>query len=180
MNATRRTGILLALATAGISGVSVFVNARGVKTFESATVYTTAKNVVAALLLLGVVTLGARTGAPLTRPSGPRQWWALGAVGLVGGSVSFVLFFEGLARATSPQAAFIHKTLVLWVALLAVPLLGERLQWGHWLPRGDARACDREQDDDERGLPRHDVAPAGRRVPASASPSAIFCWMRRM
>ncbi len=48
----------------------------------------------------------------------------------------FVLFFEGLARATSPQAAFLHKTLVLWVAILAVVFLGERLQWGHWLAIG--------------------------------------------
>ena len=46
---------------------------------------------------------------------------------MVGGSVPFVLFFEGLARASSTQSAFIQKTLVVWVALLAVPLLGERL-----------------------------------------------------
>ncbi|HYN67584.1 MAG TPA: EamA family transporter [Ornithinibacter sp.] len=136
MNATRRTGILLALATAAISGVSVFVNASGVKAFDSATVYTTAKNVVAALVLVAVVALGARTGARLTRPAGARQWVALTAIGLLGGAVAFVLFFEGLARATSPQAAFIHKTLVLWVALLALPLLAERLQWGHWVAIG--------------------------------------------
>ncbi|HSO65553.1 MAG TPA: DMT family transporter [Ornithinibacter sp.] len=136
MNATRRTGILLALATAAISGFSVFVNARGVTSFESATVYTTAKNVVAALVLFAVVGLGARTGARLTRPAGARQWVALAAIGLIGGSLAFVLFFEGLARATSPQAAFIHKTLVLWVALLALPLLRERLQWGHWVAIG--------------------------------------------
>ena len=136
MNATRRTGILLALATAAISGFSVFVNARGVKTFESATVYTTAKNVVAAVLLLAVVGLGRGAGACLTRPAGARQWGALLMIGLVGGALAFVLFFEGLARATSPQAAFIHKTLVLWVALLALPLLRERLQWGHWVAIG--------------------------------------------
>jgi drug/metabolite transporter (DMT)-like permease len=47
-----------------------------------------------------------------------------------------VLFFEGLSRASSPQAAFIHKTLLLWVALLALPLLNERLQWGHWVAIG--------------------------------------------
>jgi drug/metabolite transporter (DMT)-like permease len=43
--------------------------------------------------------------------------------------VPFVLFFEGLARATSGpvQAQFLNKTLVVWVALLAIPLLGERL-----------------------------------------------------
>jgi drug/metabolite transporter (DMT)-like permease len=136
MNPTRRTGILLALATAAISGFSVFVNARGVTSFESATVYTTAKNVVAAVVLIAVVGLGTRAGAHLTRPTGARQWVALSAIGLIGGALAFVLFFEGLARATSPQAAFIHKTLVLWVALLALPLLRERLQWGHWVAIG--------------------------------------------
>lgn len=136
MNATRRTGILLALATAMISGFSVFLNSYGVKAFGSSTVYTTGKNVVAAVVLLSVVGLGARTGARLTRPTSRRQWVALAAIGLIGGSVPFVLFFEGLAQASSPQAAFLHKTLVLWVALLALPLLGERLQWGHWVAIG--------------------------------------------
>ena len=136
MNTTRRTGMLLALATAMISGVSVFVNGFGVKAVGNATVYTTAKNVVAALVLLALVALGGRAGARLTRPAGRGQWTALVAGGVSGGSVPFVLFFEGLARASSPEAAFIHKTLVLWVALLAVPLLRERLQWGHWLAIG--------------------------------------------
>jgi drug/metabolite transporter (DMT)-like permease len=133
MNATRRTGILLALSTAVISGFSVFLNSYGVKAFGNATVYTTVKNLVAAVVLVAVVALGRSAGARLTRPAGGRQWLALTAVGLIGGSIPFVLFFEGLARASSPQAAFIHKTLLLWVALLALPLLGERLQWGHWL-----------------------------------------------
>lgn len=137
MTGRRRTGILLALATAGISGVSVFVNSYGVKVWTDATAYTTAKNVVAALILLAVVSLGGRrTGARLTRPQSRGQWAALAAIGLVGGSVPFVLFFEGLARASSPQAAFLHKTLVLWVAILAVTLLKERLQWGHYVAIG--------------------------------------------
>jgi drug/metabolite transporter (DMT)-like permease len=45
--------------------------------------------------------------------------------------VPFVLFFEGLARSASVPAAFVHKTLVVWVALLAVPLLGERFDRWH-------------------------------------------------
>lgn len=49
------------------------------------------------------------------------------AIALIGGSVPFVLFFSGLAIATAPTAAFIHKTLFIWVALMAVPFLGERL-----------------------------------------------------
>ena len=133
MTARRRAGILTALATALVSGVSVFLNSRALAAFGNPTAFTTAKNVVAAVLLLTVVGLAARRGAVLTRPQGARQWWGLVAVGVIGGSVPFVLFFEGLARASSPQAAFLHKTLVLWVALLAVTILGERLQWGHWL-----------------------------------------------
>jgi hypothetical protein len=63
-------------------------------------------------------------------PRGPAQWAGLAAVAIVGGSVPFILFFEGLARVTSTDAAFIQKTLVIWVALLAVPLLRERI--GPW------------------------------------------------
>jgi drug/metabolite transporter (DMT)-like permease len=138
MTPTRRTGILLALATALISGFSVFLNSYGVKAFGNPTAYTTAKNVVSALVLLAVVAIGLRasSGARLTRPQGPGQWGALAAIGVLGGSVPFVLFFEGLSRASSPQAAFLHKTLVLWVAVLAVVFLAERLQWGHWLAIG--------------------------------------------
>ena len=136
MTARRRTGILLALGTALVSGVSVFVNSYGVKAFGNPTAFTTAKNLVAAALLVVVVAAGRPYGARLTRPGGAGQWTALAAVGVIGGSVPFVLFFEGLARSTSPQAAFVHKTLVLWVALLAVVVLGERLQWAHWVAIG--------------------------------------------
>lgn len=132
MTPTRRTGVLLALATAGISGVAVFLNSDGVRAVGDAAVYTTAKNLVAAVVLTLVVLVGsAGRRARLTRPRGPRQWAALAVVGVVGGSVPFLLFFEGLARASSAQSAFLHKTLVVWVALLAVPLLKERLTWAH-------------------------------------------------
>ncbi len=56
-----------------------------------------------------------------------RQWKMLTLVGLVGGSVPFVLFFTGLSMIPAATAALLHKTLFLWVALLAVPILGERL-----------------------------------------------------
>lgn len=127
--ATRRTGLLLALVTACISGVAVFLNSYGVKAFGDATTYTTAKNVVAALVLAAIVgTLSAsRGGAVLTRPSRRGQWAGLAVVGVFGGAIAFTLFFEGLALASAVDAAFVQKTLLVWVALLAVPLLGERL-----------------------------------------------------
>jgi drug/metabolite transporter (DMT)-like permease len=132
----RALGVVLAFATATVSGVSVFVNSRAVKHFDDATVYTTAKNAVAGalLLLLALAVVGqgaAGRDAPRTRPGSPRQWLALLALAAVGGSLPFVLFFEGLARAEATQAAFIHKTLVVWVALLAVPLLRERFGVPH-------------------------------------------------
>jgi drug/metabolite transporter (DMT)-like permease len=124
----RATGIALAFVTACISGVSVWVNAHGVARFDDATVYTTAKNAVAGLVLLSLalpILLAPRK--PHALPTRRRQWLGLLAIAAIGGSIPFVLFFEGLARADATQAAFIHKTLVVWVALLAVPLLSERL-----------------------------------------------------
>jgi drug/metabolite transporter (DMT)-like permease len=56
------------------------------------------------------------------------------ALGVVGGSIPFVLFFEGLARSGPADAAFIQKTLFVWVAILALPLLHERI--GRWQVAG--------------------------------------------
>lgn len=123
-----RWGIGLAACTALISGVAVFLNANGVKQVPDAAVYTTLKNGVAAIVLLGL--LAATPSARRQVPSlSGRQWLTLGTIGVVGGSVPFLLFFGGLAQASAPSAAFIHKTLFIWVAVMAVPLLGERLGW---------------------------------------------------
>jgi drug/metabolite transporter (DMT)-like permease len=128
---TRTKGIALAFVTALVSGVSIYVNSRGVRHFSDATVYTTAKNAVAGVLLL-VLLLGSSARASVPRVAS-RRWPALIAVAVIGGSVPFVLFFDGLKQSEATQAAFIQKTLVVWVALLAVPLLGERFRWPHGL-----------------------------------------------
>ncbi|HUG48524.1 MAG TPA: DMT family transporter [Candidatus Limnocylindria bacterium] len=118
-------GVLLATGTALISGLAVYLNAFGVRQVPDAVVYTTAKNGVAALILVGLLFLFGR-GREAVNLNGRRRLGLL-AVALIGGSVPFVLFFSGLAMASAPSAAFIHKTLFIWVAVLAVPLLGERL-----------------------------------------------------
>ena len=127
-----RAGFCLALTAAVISGFAVYANSYGVRAFGNATVYTTAKNLVAAIVLAAVLALaGKRAGAEgFTRPAGPAQWAGLAVVAVIGGSVPFILFFSGLARVSGTSAAFIQKTLVVWVALLAVPVLRERL--GVW------------------------------------------------
>jgi drug/metabolite transporter (DMT)-like permease len=103
--------------------VSVFVNSTAVRAVGDPVLFTTLKNGVAAALLMTIATL-------LVRGSWRPQWRTapgLLALGVIGGSVAFVLFFSGLAQATAPSAAMIHKTLFVWVALLAVLLLRERL-----------------------------------------------------
>lgn len=133
---TRRTGILLAGVTAIISGFAVFINSYGVRAWadvSDAATYTTFKNVVAAVILIAVATIATkrRSSEGLTRPTRPAQWLGLAGVAVVGGSIPFVLFFEGLSRASSVQAAFIHKTLVIWVAILAVRILREKVSAPH-------------------------------------------------
>jgi drug/metabolite transporter (DMT)-like permease len=129
MNPRSTGGIARAFAAATISGVAVFANGYGVHAVPDPTVYTTAKNLVAAALLVAVL-VAVVTGRGTARPVVTRRprWTMLVAVAVIGGSVPFVLFFEGLARASSTHAAFVQKTLVVWVAVLAVPLLGERLR----------------------------------------------------
>lgn len=128
----RLPGALVAGITALVSGVSVFVNSYGVHALHQPAVYTTAKNLVAAVLLATGALVVHRRRRGEARPAslsgrGPAGWAGLAYVGVVGGGLAFVLFFTGLARTTAEPAAFLHDTLVLWVAVLAWPALRERL-----------------------------------------------------
>ena len=49
------------------------------------------------------------------------------AIGAIGGGIPFALFFTGLSEIGALNSNIIQKTLFLWVALLAVPLLKERI-----------------------------------------------------
>ncbi len=147
------SGIAVASMTAVISGLSVFVNSYGVHSIAAPSVYTTAKNLVATVILAAGALAGravsrrradSAAGRFVTVNRGPEsgratpvswrtwglaRWVGLAYVGIVGGGIAFVLFFDGLADTTATPAAFWRDTLVLWVAILAIPLLRERLTW---------------------------------------------------
>lgn len=146
----RVPGVFVAGATAVISGVSVFVNSYGVRAVPSPVVYTTAKNVVAALVLTAAAVIGrmARTRhetsvwanfvarvqrSRMQRVAMRRRGWgrpvALAYVGIIGGGLAFVLFFKGLAVAQPASSAFWHDTLVVWVAVFALATLREHVKW---------------------------------------------------
>jgi drug/metabolite transporter (DMT)-like permease len=120
-------GLGLAAMTALVSGVSVFLNATAVRSVGDPVLFTTLKNGVAAAMLVGLAAAIVPRAAPMIRSLNRRSIGGLVALGVIGGSIPFVLFFTGLAQASAPAAAVIHKTLFVWVALLAVILLRERL-----------------------------------------------------
>ena len=131
-SAGRMTGVWWAVVTAAVSGVAIWVNRFGVLAWGDAggaLPYTMAKNLVAALVLVVLLVGASRDRA--TTYGVRRHWRGLTAVAVIGGGIPFALFFEGLARASSTQAALIHKTLVLWVAAMAIPLLGEKVRGFH-------------------------------------------------
>jgi drug/metabolite transporter (DMT)-like permease len=118
-------GAALALAAGLVSGVAILVAGYGVREFASPSLYSALRNTFVALLLLALL---ARPGA-LTeiRRLSRAQLAGLAALGIVGGSLPFALFFEGLSQVGPGTAAFIQKSLFLWVAALAVIFLRERL-----------------------------------------------------
>jgi drug/metabolite transporter (DMT)-like permease len=152
---TNRAGLGFALAAAVVSGFSVWLNGQvvsRVEVFGDPGTYTTAKNLVAGLVVVaiaGVATLaGSRAG--LVRPAGRSHWIGLAAVAVVGGAIPFLLFFEGLAASGSPaDAQLLHKAgLLAFVAVLAPSVLRERLGppqlagvglvlLGYWILSGD-------------------------------------------
>ncbi len=132
MNSTTRTGIYLALGTAVISGVSVYVSKFGLQVVKDPVIFTTLRNTTVGVLLLAYLLTAGRHFLFVTLSR--RDWLGLATVAVIGGSVPFLLFFQGLAIASAPSAALIHKFLFLWVALLALPLLHEQL--GKWTIAG--------------------------------------------
>jgi drug/metabolite transporter (DMT)-like permease len=118
-------GLGLALVTALISGLSIFLNGRFVKLFDDPTLLAAVRNG-----LVGMILLAAAIASGGLRSLVAMDWRGRGgllAIGVIGGGISFALFFNGLALSSSPAAAIIHKTLFIWVAALAIPFLGERV-----------------------------------------------------
>lgn len=119
-----KKGLYFALITALISGIANFLNKYAVAAVGDSFVFTTAKNILVALLLSSFMLLP--LAVKQLKQLKKKHWLQLMAVGLVGGSLPFVLFFKGLTITSAVQASFIHKTLFIWVTVLAIPLLKEK------------------------------------------------------
>ncbi|MFH1188523.1 MAG: DMT family transporter [bacterium] len=122
---------VLALVTACISGINTFIAKIAVTGISDPILFTTLKNGIVAILCIGIL-IGFKKWPEICILK-KRQWWKLLAIGIVGGSVPFALFFTGLAKTGALNAALIHKTLFLWVLILGIPFLHERLTRLQWL-----------------------------------------------
>lgn len=131
----RRMGIALVLGTAVISGISIPLNGVALGLVgTSSSVFTGLKNLLVGMVFVALLlaTREVRTLRTLPR----RDWLRLLGIGLLGGSVPFLLFFQALAWLGAAEvggalASFFHKTMFLFVAVLAVVFLRERLE--KWL-----------------------------------------------
>ncbi|MEK6968515.1 MAG: DMT family transporter [Nanoarchaeota archaeon] len=123
----KKNGLLLVLITAVVSGFSIFLNSFAVKGFDSS-IFTFSKNLVVAILLLAVV-IGAGQLKLLKHLKG-KQWTQLAAIGLIGGSIPFLLFFKGLQMTSGQTGSFIHKTMFIFVAVFALFFLKEKITKG--------------------------------------------------
>ncbi len=117
-------GIRLAFVTALISGISIFASKIFVSTMDPL-LFTTLKNLLVAIIL----TIGL-AGSPIKQQCSHltlKQWKQLALIGLIGGGIPFALFFTGLTMTSAVQGSIIHKTLFIWVAIMAYWLLKEKL-----------------------------------------------------
>lgn len=125
MNKLIYHGIILSLIAAAISGLSIFYNKLVVVSGIDSLIFNIIKNGGVALLLSSLF-IGSKYTIELKKIS-INSWIKLITIGIIGGSIPFVLFFQGLTLTSAVNANLIHKTLFIWVALLALPLLSEKL-----------------------------------------------------
>lgn len=119
-----KKGLLLVFSTAIISGISIFINKFGV-TVVNSNIFTFLKNLVVALMITGVIF--GFNNIKILKNFSWRKWAMLMSIGFIGGSLPFLLFFKGLSMTSAAQGAFVHKTMFIFVALLAIIFLKEKI-----------------------------------------------------
>ncbi len=122
-----RPGIGLLLVTVLVSGVSNFVNFRAVQGTDVDAWIAVRNAVVAAFLVAPALLLGRGVRQRLTR----RDWLRLSIIGLVGGSIPFLLYFHGFQLAASQggaaSASLGYRCLFLVASLMGLLFLRERM-----------------------------------------------------
>lgn len=117
-------GIALAVATAVISGFSIFYSKIAVIKIDPL-ILTASRNLFVGLLFF-ILVIGTKKYKEIAKLK-RKDILSLLLIGFVGGSLPFYLFFTGLKLIGAQQANMIHKTLFIWVALLSFVFLKEKI-----------------------------------------------------
>lgn len=116
-------GFFLVFLTALISGISIVINKFAVS-FSSPYIFTFFKNILVSFFF--TLLIFRFNDVSIIKKLGKKEWFLLIAIGFLGGSIPFLLFFKGLSLIPSYQAGFWHKTLFLYAFLLAFVFLKEK------------------------------------------------------
>lgn len=130
MNNSFKKGIYFAFITAVISGFAIFFSGFAVKVVKDPYVLTASRNIIAAMILCAIMIFAKNRRAVLSVSK--TDWLYLLLIGIVGGSIPFLLFFKGLSMSSPLVGGFIHKTMFVWVSFLAVMFLGEKIGKVQW------------------------------------------------
>lgn len=126
-----RFGYLFAAMAAVISGVAVYVNSLGVKTFSDPVLYTALKDGFVGLVLLVPLVFSAGWRAEY-RGLDRKTWAWMLALALTGGSIPFALFFSGLKMTTAATGAVLNHFQFVLVAIFAMVFLREKIRPSMW------------------------------------------------
>jgi len=120
----KKSGMMLVLFTAIVSGFSIFINKFGVEGVDSG-VFTFTKNIIVSFVIVSIILLFKSYKELIYLKK--SDWVKLILIGFLGGSIPFLLFFRGLQLTSSAGAALIHKSMFVFVIIFAFIFLKERV-----------------------------------------------------
>lgn len=117
-------GILLAFLTSVISGVAIFYSKISLAKIPPL-ILTSSRNFYVGILFLLLFLFSGKLKElkKLTK----KQLLNLSLIGIIGGTLPFYLFFSGLQTVEATSANLIQKSLFIWVTILAVIFLKEKI-----------------------------------------------------
>lgn len=116
-------GTLLAIFTAIISGFAIVANKIFIVNLEP-TIFTSIRALFIGIIFFIISSFQCKFDYKKFKKV---KWSYLVGIGLIGGALAFLLFFSGLKLTTGGRAAFIHKTLPVYITIFAVLFLKEKV-----------------------------------------------------
>ncbi len=116
-------GTLLAIFTSVISGFAIIANKIFIVNLDP-TIFTSIRALFIGIIFFIISSFQCKFDYKKFKKV---KWSYLIGIGFIGGALAFLLFFSGLKFTTGGRAAFIHKTLPVYITIFAVLFLKEKM-----------------------------------------------------